>query len=638
MADVGTVAHATTLMTNAVITRTGPPVALLITDGFRDTLFIGREHRYDMYDVRLVKPTPPVRRRDVFSVPERTLVDGTIHRPLDEPAVTAIAAELRRRSIADVAVCLLHAYRYPRHEQRVRDVLHALDPRLRVTLSHEVVGELREYERASTTVINAYVLNLADRYLRDLRARLEERGHTGSFFVMLSSGALATVETARRFPVRLIESGPAAGALAAAEAGRRIGRPDLLSFDMGGTTAKACLVQDGQPAVTGQLEVARLDRFHKGSGLPLLVPSVDLIEIGAGGGSLARVDRFGLLQVGPDSAGSDPGPVSYGRGGTTPTVTDANLVLGYLDPDFFLGGRMRLDREAAECAIAEQVAKPLGIDLLSAAWAIHELVNEQMANAARVHAVERGTDLRQLPLYAFGGAGPAHAWRVASNLGMRLVIVPPGAGVGSAVGLLAAPLAFDFVRTRTYPIGDIDWAHAEEVLRDMEDEGRLLLRQAGLIEDQMTPTFAVDMRLAGQAYEVTVDLADAGPHRGDEGRLSEQYSSTYRNRFGRPPPPVPMEVVNWRVRVSGPPPVFPLRQEEGATATLAAARKATRSVYLPERGGLTETAVFDRSRLPTGVGIVGPAIVEEPESTIVVGSQTRASLDPDGNLIVELAS
>src|SRR5919202_5699967 len=358
-ARLGTVVHGTTLVTNAIIERKGSPTALLITEGFRDTLLIGREHRYDMYDVRLEKPEPLVPRRLTFAVPERVLADGTVHRPLDEAAVAALAVELRARSVRAVGVCLLHAYRHPRHELRVREILQQRTPELRVALSHEVVGELREYERASTTVANAYVLEVVDRYLGRLQSDLSEIGHRGEFLVMLSSGATGTPETARRFPVRLMESGPAAGALAAAHLGALMGRTNLLSFDMGGTTAKACLIERGRPSIGNEFEVARLQRFKKGSGLPIKVSSVDLIEIGAGGGSIARVDRFGLLKVGPDSSGSEPGPACYGLGGSEPTVTDADLILGYLDPAYFLGGRMELDRAAAERAIGSSLAAPL---------------------------------------------------------------------------------------------------------------------------------------------------------------------------------------------------------------------------------------------------------------------------------------
>jgi N-methylhydantoinase A len=637
---LGTVVHGTTLVTNAVIERKGALTALLITEGFRDTLLIGREHRYDMYDVRIEKPEPLVPRRLSFGVPERVLADGTVHRPLDEAAVRHLADELRARGVRAVGVCLLHAYRHPEHELRARDILQQRYPELRVTLSHEVVGELREYERASTTVANAYVLDVVDRYLGRLEGDLAEIGHHGEFLVMLSSGATATPETARRFPVRLMESGPAAGALAAAHLGALMGRPNLLSFDMGGTTAKACLIERGRPTITNEFEVARLQRFKKGSGLPIKISSVELIEIGAGGGSIARIDRFGLVKVGPDSSGSEPGPVCYGMGGTDPTVTDADLSLGYLDPRYFLGGRMALDLGAAEQAIEVRLAKPLGLDVARAAWTVHQVVNENMANAARVHAVERGRDARAFPLFAFGGAGPVHAYRVAEKLGVREVIAPFGAGVGSTIGLLAAPLAFDFVRTAAARVRALDWALVGRLLEDMEGEGRDLLRRAGVSDDEIRVERAADMRLIGQAHEITVELPGAPPATGDEERLEQAFERTYTGLFGRTPPNVPIEVVSWRVRLAGPAPDLKLgvsaAGETSASSDACRAIKGERPAYFPELDGFHSTAVYDRYRLGPGAELRGPAIVEERESTVVIGPRGRARVDDVLNLVMEL--
>ncbi len=638
--QVGAVVHATTLVTNAIIERKGARIALLVTEGFRDVLTIGREHRYDMYDLLLQKPEPLVAPWDTFAVPERVLVEGSVYRPLDEQAIEGLAADLRERGISAVAVCLLHAYRHPDHEQRVRQILLDCWSAFQATLSHEVVGELREYERASTTVANAYVLALVDRYLSRLESDLAEIGHGGQLLVMLSSGAIATTSTARAFPVRLIESGPAAGALAAAEAGQRMGQPDLLSFDMGGTTAKACIISNGRPNITNDLEVGRLRRFRKGSGIPLEISSVELIEIGAGGGSHARIDTFGLLQVGPDSAGSEPGPICYGLGGRIPTVTDANLVLGYLNPDFFLGGRMRLDADAARAGIEEHLANKLDVDIARASWMVHEVVNENMANAARVHAVERGADLQRLPLFAFGGAGPGHAYRVAMNLGVGLVIAPFGAGIGSTIGLLAAPLAFDFVRTAVMPMADLDWALIGGLLSAMRGDGVLLLAQAGVPADRVEVDVAVDMRLVGQAHEVTVSLPGPLPDAGSEKRIQDALEQTYSGLFGRQPPDVAAEVVSWRVRVSGPRPEFPISTRgtaRDASATSAdAALKGRRHAYFPEGNAFQATPVYDRYRLLPGMTFVGAAIVEERESTFVVGPGGRASIDGHQNLLVEL--
>jgi N-methylhydantoinase A len=635
--ELGNVVHATTLVTNAVIERKGARVALLATEGFRDMLLVGREHRYDMYDLLLQKPEPLVARWDTFAVPERVLVDGSVLRDLDVAAVETLATELRNRGIEAVAVCLLHAYRFPLHELRVREILHGSGAGFNVALSHEVVGGIREYERASTTVANAYVLALVDRYLARIESDLRAVGHRGQLLVMLSSGAIATTHTARSVPVRLIESGPAAGALAAAAAGQRMGQPDLLSFDMGGTTAKACIVSGGRPRVSNNLEVGRLSRFRKGSGLPLEMSSVELIEIGAGGGSHARIDNFGLLQVGPDSAGSEPGPMCYGRSGGVPTVTDADLVLGYLNKDFFLGGRMTLDLDAAVRGIETRLATPLGLDVARASWTVHEVVNENMANAARVHAVETGADLDRLPLFAFGGAGPVHAFRVALNLGMRLVIAPLGAGVGSTIGLLSAPLAFDYVRSAAMQLDQLDWPQIELLLSTMVADGVTLLADAAVPARDVDVRYGADMRLVGQAHEIAVELG-ARPEPGSEGRLREAFDTTYRALFGRQQPAVAVEVISWRVRVSGPRPAFPMagKARQGINDAIESARKVPREAYFPESAGYVLTPVYDRYLLMPGMTFEGPAIVEERESTFIVGPGGHASIDKYQNLLVEI--
>ena len=403
-AQQGTVVHGTTLVTNALIERKGAVTALLTTEGFRDALEIGREHRYELYDLDLELPKPLVPRYLRFDVPERVAADGTVLKPLDEAFVRSLVAELRDKGVRAVAVCYLNSFRNAAHERRTRDLIAEVAPEIRVSVSADVVPEIREFQRTSTTVVNVYVQERVAAYLQELQQRLNGLQFTGSFFVMLSSGGIGTPETAARFPVRMLESGPAAGALAAAALGQRSGYPDLLSFDMGGTTAKLCAVENGYPLKAREFEVDRVYRFRKGSGLPIKIPVIDMIEIGAGGGSIARVDALGLLKVGPESAGAEPGPACYGRGGTRPTVTDANLILGYFDPNYFLGGEMKLDVEAARQALAG-VAAELGMRVEEVAWGIHQIVNENMANAARAHLGERGKDPRELPMYAFGGAG-----------------------------------------------------------------------------------------------------------------------------------------------------------------------------------------------------------------------------------------
>src|SRR5216117_3647068 len=469
--EVRAVVHGTTLATNALIERKGAKTALLTTEGFRDALEIGREGRYDMYDLFIDPTSPLVPRHLRREVPERLLADGSIARAIDEVAARRVLAELAQDGVEALAICLLHAYVNPAHEARLVALAHEAMPGVFVSCSSEVVPEIREYERASTTCANIYVAPLMARYLEDLERRLAGLGIPGQLYIMQSSGGIAVPPLARRLPVRLIESGPAAGALAAAQAAGQRREPKLLSFDMGGTTAKACVIDDGVPLVGREFEVARADRFKKGSGLPIRVPVIELLEIGAGGGSIARVDRMGLLKVGPDSAGADPGPACYNLGGRFPTVTDADLLLGYLDAEFFLGGRMRLDREAARRSVEEHVARPLGLDVTGAAWGIHRLVNENMAAAARIHGIERGRDLRQYPLFAFGGAGPVHCWQVAKILKVPRILIPFGAGAMSAYGLLAAPLAFDFVRTGRQRLDRADWPAINRLFAEMRRRG-----------------------------------------------------------------------------------------------------------------------------------------------------------------------
>lgn len=627
-AALGHIVHGTTLVTNAIIERKGARTALLATEGFRDAVEIGREHRYDMYDIFLDLPRPLVPRYLRFGLPERILADGTVQQPLDQDYVRRLVTELAAKGIEALAVSLLHAYRNPVHERQVAEICRQVAPHLYVALSSDVVPEMKEYQRTSTTICNVYVQALVERYLGDLVRRLRALDFAGELFVMLSSGGIATIETAQRYPVRLLESGPAAGALAAATYGRLAGLANLLSFDMGGTTAKMCIIADGQPLVTNEFEVDRVYRFKKGSGLPVRIPVIEMVEIGAGGGSIARVGELGTLKVGPDSAGADPGPACYGRGGTQPTVTDADLILGYLDPDFFLGGRMRLDRTAAERAIHEHIARPLGLSLTEAAWGIHQIVDENMASAARIHAVERGKDPHSLPLFAFGGAGPGHAFRVAEILRSPRVVVPFGAGVTSTVGFLAAPLAFDFVRSAYGRLVAMDWATVSALYAEMEREGLALLARAGVPRDQVTLRRTADMRYVGQGHEVAVPLplGTLGPE--TTPAVAAAFAEVYRQQYGRTGPEVDIEALNWRLLASGPQPVLRLgTPQPGATADARAAVKGQRPIYLPDERGYRPVPVYDRYRLAAGARFAGPAIIEERESTIVVPSWADVEID-----------
>ena len=631
----GTLIHGTTLVTNALIERKGAPTALLTTAGFRDAVEIGREHRYELYDLNLDLPKPLVPRHLRFDVPERMAADGSVIEALDEKFVRRLVGELHDKGIKAIGICYLNSFRNPAHEKRTAELIAEVAPEIRVSLSSEVVAEIREFQRTSTTLANVYVQERVADYLAQLQARLDKIGFAGSFFVMLSSGGIATRETAARFPVRLLESGPAAGALAAAQAGLVSGHRDLLSFDMGGTTAKLCVIEDGQPLKTHEFEVDRVYRFRKGSGLPMRIPVIDMIEIGAGGGSIARVDSLGLLKVGPESSGAEPGPVCYRQGGREPTVTDADLVLGYLDPNYFLGGKMQLDLDGARAAL-ERLGKPLHMSAEQAAWGIHQIVNENMANAARAHLGERGKDPRRMPMYAFGGAGPVHGYRVAEILRLPELISPFGAGVGSTFGLLSAPLAFDFVRSAYSRLDQLDWQFANSLVNEMAVEGRKVLESSGLSAREITYQRTADMRYVGQGHEVSVALPDGELSAKDLPRITAGFEETYRALYGRKGPDVALEVINWRVVASGPRPVMNLQLPRGA-ARRSDVRKGSRSAYFPEREGYVDTAVYDRYALEAGMEFTGPAIVEERESTLIVGARGRARVDKKLNIVVELS-
>ncbi|HMB89109.1 MAG TPA: hydantoinase/oxoprolinase family protein [Methylomirabilota bacterium] len=636
-AAVRALIHGTTLATNALIERKGARVGLLATAGFRDAVEIGREGRYDMYDLFIDPPVPLVPRQLRVEVTERVLADGSVLRPLDPVQARAAIAELGALGMEAIAICLLHAYRNPVHERALAALCAEILPGVPVSCSSDVVPEIREYERTSTTTANVYVMPLMARYLDDLERKLQELGVPGRLYVMMSAGGIATPETAKRVPIRLVESGPAAGALAAARSARQVGLDRLLSFDMGGTTAKACVIDRGAPLLAREFEVARADRFKKGSGLPIRVPVVELIEIGAGGGSVARVDRMGLLKVGPDSAGADPGPACYGAGGQEPTVTDADLLLGYLDADFFLGGRMRLDVEAARRAIETRVAQPLGLSVTEAAWGIHRVVNENMAAAARVHGIERGKDLRGYPLFAFGGAGPVHAWQVGRILRVPRVLVPHGAGALSAYGLLAAPLAFDFVRTAPQRLTAADWELINRLFQDMEAEGRRILRGAGVPDAEVTVRRSAEMRYFGQGHEVDVEIPTGILTEASLAPITSSFETAYRLLYSRTPMGVPLEALNWRAVISGPSPDLTITSGLETGAATVPTPKKHRAAYFPEAGGYVETPVYDRYRLDPSARFAGPAIVEERESTTVIGPGARISVDAHRNLVAEPA-
>ncbi|WP_035659710.1 hydantoinase/oxoprolinase family protein, partial [Bradyrhizobium sp. STM 3809] len=505
ISDIDVFIHGTTLATNAIIERRGARTALIATSGFRDVLDIGTESRYDQYDLSIDKPKPLVPRALRFTVPERVDAHGDVRLPLDEAAVRALVPQLRAQNVASVAIAFLHAYANPAHERRAGEILAEDMPGVSITLSSAVCPEIREYERTSTAVANAYVQPLMDSYLARMEQALRIKQFRGAIYLVTSGGGVTSIETARRFPVRLVESGPAGGAIFAGQIAARLGERKVLSFDMGGTTAKICLIENYQPESSRVFEVDRAARFLKGSGLPVRIPVIEMVEIGAGGGSIAHIDAMKRVTVGPESASSEPGPACYGRGGQRPAVTDSDVALGMIDPDAFAGGTIKLDPELSRQALLRDVGAPLGLDAETAAYAVHEVVCENMASAARVHAVERGAVIGQHTLIAFGGAAPLHAARVAEKIGVARVIVPSNAGVGSAVGFLAAPIAYELVRSRHARLDDFDTALVSSLLQEMADEARALV-EPGAAGAPVRERRAAFMRYVGQGHEISVEL------------------------------------------------------------------------------------------------------------------------------------
>jgi N-methylhydantoinase A/oxoprolinase/acetone carboxylase beta subunit len=660
--------HGTTLVTNALIERRGARTALLTTEGFRDVVEMGREHRYDLYDLDIEMPVPLVPRNLRIGVPERTLASGAVAMPLDEDFLVRAVQELAAAGVEAVAICFLHSHVNPEHEQRARRLVEETAPGMRVALSSDINPEVREYERFSTTLANVYVQGVVEDYLAELAAGLTRIGVQDAPMIMLSNGGVTAIEVAQRFPIRMLESGPAGGALGAIAFGREAGDADLLAFDMGGTTAKLCMIEDGRPLLAHTFEVGRSHKLKPGSGLPVRAPVIDMIEIGAGGGSIARVNSLGLITVGPDSAGSEPGPVCYGQGGTQVTVTDADLVLGLLDPASFLGGRMPLDREAAVSAVRTQIAEPLGVSVDEAAWGIHATVNANMADAARVHAIERGREADRLPVFVSGGNGPLHGPGVAQALGSPSFLAPPAAGVLSTLGFLSAPPSIDVVRSRFAVVRPGIETTAEAAFRELEDEARALLLASGVPGAQVHCEPSADMRFAGQGAEVEVPLAEGADPTAEV--LEEAFRRVYAQRFGEVAPHgVGIEVLNWRVRASGPEPDQPLRfegadgDEAGQAAASApvpagAAEPTTtdagtptgaspdasgplighRSVCLGPEAGRREVPVYARLRLPDGFETQGPALIEETESTLFVPPGAHCRMGTDQTVRVTFAA
>ncbi len=625
--DVGIIIHGTTLATNALIERKGARTALITTEGFRDTIEIRHENRFEQYDVNIDLPPALVPRRWRWGARERLDAQGAVVTPLDEADVARILDEIEKQSIEAVAVGLLHSFTNPAHEQRIAEMIAARLPHLPVTLSSEVSPEMREYERFSTACANAYIQPLMGRYLKNLERDLRQGGFRCPLFLMLSGGGVTTIETAIRFPVRLVESGPAGGAIFASHIARQCRLDQVLSFDMGGTTAKICLIDAAKPQTSRVFEVARIYRFKKGSGLPLRIPVIEMVEIGAGGGSIARVDAMGRIGVGPDSAGSEPGPVSYGRGGTAPTVTDADLALGRIDAAEFSGGKLPLDAPAAAAAIAATIGEKLDLAVELAATGISEMVDENMSNAARVHAIESGKDVRARTLVAFGGAAPLHAARVAEKLGVDRVLIPANAGVGSAVGFLRAPVAYEIVRTNLQRLAAFDAATANRILGEMRQAAEAIVRQ-GAGDAPLTEQRSAFMRYKGQGHEIAVPLPPRTYTSEDGARLLDAFENAYRALYRRTIPGVDVEVLSWVLTVSAP--VAAAEEREAAMVPSRPVPAKHRRIFDPLDGEFREVPIYYRKDLAPGAAITGPAVIVEDETSTVVSPRFDATINGFG--------
>ena len=630
-ADIDVVLHGTTLATNAIIERKGARTALIATEGFRDVLDIADESRFDQYDIFIEKPVSLVRRALRFTVPERLDVEGQVRLALDEQAVRAVAAELKQNDVESVAIAFMHSYVNGDHEQRAGDIVRAACPDIAVTLSSDVCPEAREYERTSTAVANAYVQPLMAGYLGRLSERFVEAGYRSDIHLMTSAGTLASLETARRHPVRLVESGPAGGAILAAGIAEERGLDRVLSFDMGGTTAKICLIEAFEPLKARAFEVDRASRFMKGSGLPVRIPVIEMVEIGAGGGSLAKIDAMQRIQIGPESAGSKPGPASYGLGGEQPTVTDADLILGKIDPERFAGGNITIYPERAAAALAEHIGKAMGADVETAAYGVAEIVDENMANAARVHAVESGVAVADRTLIAFGGAAPLHASRLAEKLGIDRVIIPPSAGVGSAIGFLQAPAAYEIVRSRYMVLDKLDSGAANQMLEDMAIEASDQAQSAAG-NRPLTTTRGAFMRYAGQGHEIFVELPEGTINASDAPALRATFETEYRRLFARHIPGAQIEVMSWTVAVSTERErAAGIDDISGGERAAAVGRTSVYDAGLEER---VEADVYARNELTLGAHLTGPAIILEAGTSTLVSSRFDACVDAGGALIL----
>jgi N-methylhydantoinase A len=630
--SVGLIIHGTTLATNAILERKGALTALITTQGFRDVIEIGYESRYNQYDIMIEKPRPLVPRDRRLTVRERMDVHGRVLEPLDEKGVAALVRDLKRLGTQSLAVGFLHSYANPAHEVRVRDLLAEAMPGLCVTLSCEACPEVREYERISTAVANAYVRPLMESYLGRLKGRLDSLGLGCPLLMMTSGGGLTTLQAAMRFPIRLVESGPAGGAILASHIAAEMGLRKVISFDMGGTTAKICLIEDYLPKSAREFEVDRAARFTKGSGLPLRIPVIEMIEIGAGGGSIARVDSMKRIAVGPDSAGAEPGPAAYDRGGRQPTVTDADVLLGRIEPSHFAGGKVALVPERASQAMAGEIGDPLDLDPLMAAYGVTEMVDETMANAARVHAVEQGETAAEHALVAFGGAAPLHVVRLAEKLGIRRIVVPANAGVGSAVGFLRAPVAYEVVRSRNMRLREFDPGAANRLISEMRKEALDVVR-AGAPGAEVTETRGAYMRYLGQGHEIFVLLPLRELAADDHETLQADYNREYEALYRRTIPDAEVEVLTWSVTISASHD-RPSRVAEPPADTLPEPIEM-RDLVDPQTSRRIRVPLYWRPDLKLGAALEGPAVIAENETSTFVGRGFTARISANAHIVIE---
>ena len=630
--DIDIIIYGTTLATNMLIERRGAKTALVTTEGFRDSLEMRNENRFEQYDINIDLPEPLVPRHLRFPIPERLTAQGRVLMPLREDAVAALIPQLEKEGIESIAVGFIHSYAHPIHEKQARDILARHLPKVSITISSEVSPEMREFERFSTACANAYVQPLMSRHLTALGRDLRDAGFQCPLFLMLSGGGITTLETAIQFPVRLVESGPAGGAIFASHVAHQCGVKDVVSYDMGGTTAKICMIDEFQPQTSRTFEVARVYRFMKGSGLPLRIPVIEMVEIGAGGGSIAHIDSLGRIAVGPESAGSEPGPACYGRGGERPAVTDADVALGKIDPNNFAGGRMKLDKAASEKVILADVGKPLGLETAHAALGISEMVDENMANAARVHAIESGKDIEIRTMIGFGGAAPIHVSRMAEKLSVPRVIIPTGAGVGSAVGFLRAPVAYEVIRSHHQRLSKFNGRAATSLIAEMRAEAKKVV-EPGASGQKLVEKRIAFMRYVGQGHEVAVNLptdkfgADAAKP------LRKAFEKAYEALYDRTIPHLDVEVLTWALLLSTPrPKVSPAKPVK---KKVKAKPVGTRKVIDQATGQFVTAQVYDRTTLVPGSFMPGPAVIVEEHTATVVGKAYDASINALGYIVLD---